>query len=111
MGSGSKRKNNDIIRINVPKGSGGDTGGYSGGDDINRSCPIAFNVALQQDVATGAKVALSGADMIADGVIIGKLSSAAQKRISFCLEHGIQYAGRTERDKDEKSFVRFTQVP
>lgn len=114
MGSGNKRKTNDRVRINVPASADSTGGGVASGGsdqvDINQACPLAFIVKLQQQVDNGLKATISGNDILSGEKVIGKLSSARSKQISFCAENGIQYVGKTESDKNGRSQVRFQQV-
>ena len=115
MGSGSKRKSNDHVRVNVPAKATGSGGGAaiaeaSNQPDINQSCPLAFGVKLKNDVAVGLTVTIVGHDMVVAGAIIGTLPSPRIKQLSFCMSNGIRYTGKTQKDKDKKSYVKFEQV-
>lgn len=120
MGSGSKRKGNDVVRINTPQvavgakignGIAGGQGANAGEQiDINQACPLAFSVKLKQRLANGIVVTISGDSILVGAEVIGKLSPARSKQINFCMSSGIQYAGKTESDKNGSTRVRFEQI-
>ncbi len=115
MGSSSNRKKNDNFRVNSPKKQGGDKGaGGSGGnsskEDINVTCPMAFDVSIKPSrlLPDGTAVTIRGTELVAMGESVGKLQPRQIQMITKCSEKGITYSGKILNRKD-KPYVRFTQ--
>ena len=114
MGSGNKRKDNDVLRINKPQKSVRDGTGSGGGSstpiDINRMCPQAFDVRLKpkRPLPDKTPVTVRGADLFVINERVGKLSENHLKTITECGNEGIRYIGRVLK-RDKKSYARFEQ--
>jgi len=121
MGSGNKRKDNDVLRVNIPQkrvnnvagnGNGGALGGSSSIPiDINRMCPAAFDVTInpKQPLPDKSPVAVEGAKLFVVNENVGKLSRSQLKIITECGSEGIRYRGRV-LNRDKKSYARFEQI-
>ncbi|MCL1839781.1 hypothetical protein FWF89_02145 [Candidatus Saccharibacteria bacterium] len=111
MGSSSRRKPSDTLRIQNPlnintnaigtKATGGGTGG-SPPLDINNACPIKFRVELSnQDVDEGIELILDENSLIAPNIgEVDKVSARVVKRLRTCSVLGISYSITTVIDGD-----------
>ncbi len=118
MGGGSKRKANDSVRINVPKvrgdgtGGGGGAGGSStsGGQDVNRQCPLAFDVLIRSKnkLPDGTPVTVRGGELFVLGELVGKLTEAHKETLATCGKLGIRYTPAVVNTKT-RAYARFEQ--
>jgi len=110
MGSGNKRKGNDILHINRPQKSADGGDGCGCQKDINQMCPPAFDVGikLKRRLPNETAVTRRGNDLFILGEFVGKLSTAHVKIITECGGEGIHYTARL-LNKGEKSYARFVQ--
>jgi hypothetical protein len=112
MGSGSKRKGNDTLIINRPRPEGTATGGgSSGGEDINRVCPPAFDVGIKppRPIPDGTPVTVKGQELYIHGDRVGKLTSKNEEVLTRCADHGIGYAAAVVNRRG-KAYAHFSQV-
>jgi hypothetical protein len=112
MGSGSKRKGNDRVRINVPQSEGGGgSGGVAagGGRDINQLCPMIFRVKIAHQLGNGTPVEIRGNELLANGESVGKLPSNRVEQLKVCSASGVNYAATTEVGDDTTTYIKFEQ--
>lgn len=115
MGSGGKRKSNDVVRINRPvkRGSGAGGSGGSGGSsgDINNMCPPAFEVGIKplKPLPDGTPVTVKKDELFARGDLVGKLSPKHLQTIQECVGEGIHYSGRVVNKGKDKAYALFEQ--
>ena len=114
MGSGGKRKTNDSVRINLPQDNSGKGGGNGGAaEDINRVCPVAFEVRIKPklNLPTGTAVSLiDGKELFVSGERVGELPTKYQEIIKRCASGGIKYSGRVINRGKDKIYARFEQT-
>ena len=117
MGSGGKRKSNDVVRISRPikRGSGAGGGGGAGGSDgssrdINVLCPPAFELRIipAKGIPDGTPVTIKGDELFARGDRVGKLLRRHAQMIRDCAGESIAYSGRVV-NKDKGTYGRFEQ--
>jgi hypothetical protein len=119
MGGGNKRKDNDVLRVNLPKkstgsGGGGTNGGGAGGSttpiDINQMCPQAFDVGIKskRPLPDRTPITIKGDELFVINENVGKLPAKYLKIITECGGEGIRYSGRV-LNKGEKAYARFEQ--
>lgn len=115
MGSGPKRKGNDVLRVNRPQKSTGQGTGNGNGSpgspvDINQVCPQAFDERIKpkRPFPNGTSVTVEGKDLFVMDEKVGKLSEAHIKTITRCGGAGIHYIGRVW-NKGTEAYARFTQ--
>lgn len=117
MGSGGKRKSNDVVRINRPikRDSGGGGGGNGGGGgssrDINNTCPPAFEVGIKppKQLIDGTPVTVKKDELFAQGNLVGKLSPRHLQMMQECAGEGIHYSGSVVNKGKDKAYARFEQ--
>ena len=119
MGSGTKRRQGDNVRIvpQKPKSPTGTHGGSSGGGSQeiqDRVCPASFKVDLNRQILLGSRVTL---EQEKDGEVlliragsheVGQLSRMMSKRISNCISSGYQYEGVVKEESGHQ-YAEFTQ--
>jgi hypothetical protein len=122
MGSGLKRKSNDVLRVNLPQkaavnspttvdGEGGSAGGgFNQQRDINRMCPPAFDVRIKpkRPMPDNTRVTVEQSELFAMDEFVGKLSEIQLKTLTECGGRGIRYSGKV-LNKDGKTYARFEQ--
>lgn len=117
MGSGSKRKKNDVVRINRPQSTGGTSGTGSGGSgggsarDINKVCPPVFEVLISAKgkIPTGTGVVVKGGSLIVLGEVVGKLSETHLQTLTNCAGNGIHYTVTVVNRDNGKAYAHFEQ--
>lgn len=112
MGSGGKRKTNDSVRINLPQNTSGKGGGTAGEQDINKVCPITFEVRIKPklNLPSGTPVSLiDGKELFVSGERVGELPLKYQQIIMRCANSGIRYSGRVVNGGKDKIYARFGQ--
>jgi hypothetical protein len=116
MGSGNKRKGNDVLRVNRPQkpmgsGEGNGHGGSSVSEDINQLCPQAFveTIKPKGSVPNDTRVSIEGRDLFVMDENVGKLSESHLQIITKCGGKGIRYIGRV-LNKGTKTYARFQQI-
>mgnify|MGYP001595371953 CR=1 FL=1 len=111
MGSGTTRKYNDSVIINRPKIKKGTVGGIGGGrtgssehDDINKVCPLTFQVALNpsKTLPERAKLYLQDGNVMCFGTKVGSLGKVQLATINRCAGEGITYIGEVVGKGDRK---------
>lgn len=116
MGSSSKRKTNDRVRINPPKSisvSVTPTGGglSSSPIDTNTICPVSFHIKLvRQDTPAGLLIEIDGNSLLLNsGVEVGKISDKILKQIELCYGIGVHYSVVSVIDKKGVRYAEFSQ--
>lgn len=120
MGSSTKRKPADRLRINKPLDSNVSTGvgvGAGGGmapQDVNNACPVTIQVKLvRQDVTAGTNLILEGNSLRLSGdtaTTVGTVPSAILTTLQTCLGMGINYPSVTVvADKQGVRYAEFSQ--
>jgi hypothetical protein len=114
MGSGNKRKSNDVVRINrvKPAGTGGGSGGGSPASrDINKVCPPAFDVRItsKHPLTEKTPVITKERELFVLGESVGNLSDEHIRIITECAGEGIHYVGRVFINDNKKTYARFEQ--
>lgn len=121
MGSSTKRKPADRLRINKPltssaltSGGGGAAGGGAAPQDVNNVCPLTIQAKLaKQDVSVGTSLTLEGRSLrLANepGVEAGIVSANILKTLQKCLGMGINYPViSVVTDKQGIRYAEFTQ--
>lgn len=115
MGSGSKRKSNDVVRINRPKKTTGLGGGGAGSSnnksDVNRVCPPGFDIGITslRILSDGTPVSVRGDRLFVFSEHVGELSVKHRMIVAKCGEMGIRYMGHVV-NKAEKVYARFEQA-
>jgi hypothetical protein len=111
MGSSGTRKSNDVVRINLPKGSGSEAGASgTAQSDINMVCPLKFRIKIDEtNLAVGSSVNLVGDEMFVSGQLIGKISTSRSNQINECAGKGIIYSASLEKDSGGNNYVQFQQ--
>lgn len=112
MGSGIKRKKNDVVIINRPKSKGGSGGeqGQPENEDLNTVCPPTFRVRLTppKPLLEGSPVYIEKEDIIQSGQKVGTLTKSQALTVYKCLEYGFRYPGKviTEAKNQYGVFTR-----
>ena len=118
MGSSTKRKPADRLRINKPLDSNVSTrvgaGGGAAPQDVNNVCPVTIQVKLvRQDVAVGTNLTLEGNSLqlsVDKATTVGTVSSTILKTLQTCLGMGINYPSVTVvADKQGVRYAEFSQ--
>jgi len=115
MGSSSKRKTNDRVRINPPKSISVNVtstgGGLSSPIDTNTICPVSFHIKLvRQDTSAGLLIGIDGNSLLLNsGVEVGKISDKILKQIELCYGIGVHYSVVSVIDKKGVRYAEFSQ--
>lgn len=116
MGSSTKRKPADRLRINKPLGSANTTGGGGGWapQDINNVCPLTIRTKLKrQDISVGTILVLNGSSLLLSTDLateVGTVSATILKTLQTCLGMGINYSTVTVvTDKQGVCYAEFAQ--
>lgn len=112
MGSGSKRKANDMVRINLPEAPSekGGSGTLEPSRDINHICPPAFEVRLetQRRFPDDTTVLMKEEGLFVFGERVGRLPTKQSTLVARCATRGIHYSGKII-NRGDKVYARFTQ--
>jgi len=117
MGSSTKRKPADRLRINKPLVSANTTGTGGGGwapQDINNVCPLTIRTKLKrQDISAGNILVLDGSSLLLSTDLVtevGAVSATILKTMQTCLGMGINYPTITVvTDKLGVCYAEFAQ--